>query len=149
MVIVQWLSVEMENGHWNVVPALFRTGGISYASPHDPVSMTHWEEGFGLLAGSGSTTLACLVALSVLNLVKTIRRFPWFVSFLVLSSVIFDQILYTFSGPKAEALSSAVEMGANPSFFKGLVVLIILLQGWLFIRFGIKYRGKQASNEIR
>lgn len=140
-VIVQFLSVRMEAGRWIVGLVPFRIGGeIVTAIPHDIFTLTDREIGFSNLMGCGITTLISLIALTVLNLRKNIRRFPWFAGFFILSSVIFDQILYTFTGPDPEPLVSAVLMGVNPLLFKGIVIGLVLLQGWLLVRFVVRYR---------
>jgi hypothetical protein len=148
-VIVQWLSVALDNGHWTVGLESFRFGGITFAAPHDLITLTKWENGFPLLWGSGITTLVSLIFLTALNLRRNIRRFPWFAGTFVLSSVVFDQIFNTFTGPNAEALSGAVQMGITPIFFKGLVIALILLQGWLLANFVIRYRRSRRVLETK
>jgi hypothetical protein len=60
--------------------------------------------------------------------------------------MIFDQVLYTFTGSDPEPLVSAVLMGVNPFLFKGIVIGLVLLQGWLLIRFVIRFRrARQAT----
>jgi len=144
-VIVQWFSVNLQDGRWSVELVPFRIGGkVVSAVPGDPFTMTDWEIGFGNFMGSGITALISLVILVILNLRKNLPRFPWFAVFFSLSSVIFDQIFETFVNPTV-ALDSAVLMGADPLLFKILVISLVLLQGWLLVRIGIRYwRGKQA-----
>jgi hypothetical protein len=146
-VIVQWLTVKLQDGKWSMGPVPFRIGGkVVSAIPHDLFTMTDWEIGFSNLSGVAITTLISLIALSVLNLRRNIRHFPWFIVFFILSSMIFDQFLYTFTGPDPEPLVSAVLMGVNPLLFKAIVVGLILLQGWLLVRFVLRYRrSKQAA----
>jgi hypothetical protein len=140
-VIVQWLSITMENGHWFVGLEPFRIGGITFATAHDHdlIPFTKWDNGFTLLWGSGITTLVSLIFLTVLNFRKNIRHFPWFASAFALSSVIFDQIIYTFVDPP-DALIGATLMGIDPILFKGLVICLVLLQSWLLVRFVLHYR---------
>jgi hypothetical protein len=144
-VIVHWFSVNLQDGRWSVELVPFRIGGkVVSAVPGDPFTMTDWELGFGNFMGSGITALVSLVTLVVLNLRKDLWRFPWFAVFFSLFSVIFDQIFETFVNPTV-ALDSAVLMGADPLLFKILVISLVLLQGWLLVRIGIRYwRGKQA-----
>jgi hypothetical protein len=137
---VQWLSIMMGDGRWTAGFGPFRLGGLTWATPHNPFPLTEWEEGFSNLMGSGITTLISLIALTVLNLRKNVRRFPWFASTFVLYTLIFDQILYTFTGPDPEPLVSAILMGINPIFFKGLVIGLVLLQLWLLVRSVLRYR---------
>jgi hypothetical protein len=139
-VVVQFLSVRMDAGHWSVGLVPFRIGGeVISAIPHDTFSLTDWEDGFARMWGSGITTLVSLVFLTVLNLRRNIRHFPWFAITFVLSSVIFDQILYTF-GKQPDAFIGAIQMGINPFLVKGIVISLVLLQGWLLVRFVVRYR---------
>lgn len=146
-VVVQSLTVGMENGHWTAELVPFRIGGeVVSAVPHDLFTIADWEIGFSNIMGCGMTTLLSLIALTVLNLRKNLRGFPWFAVAFVLYSVIFDQVLYTYVGPNPELLVSAVLMGVNPFLFKGLVIGLVLVQGWLFIRFAVRYRrGRRAA----
>ena len=147
-VVVQFLSVRMEAGRWTLGWVPFRIGGeVVTAIPHDIFTLTEWEDGFARLWGSGITTLLSLVFLTVLNLRRNIRRFPWFAGAFALSSMIFDQILYTFGDP-SDALIGAIEMGINPLFFKGLVIGLVLLQSWLSIRFMLRYRRAMKATTI-
>ena len=148
-VIVQWLSVSLQDGRWSVGLAPFRIGGeVVSAIPRDPITLTEWEIGFGNFMGSGITALISLVALAVLNLRKKLAHFPWFAGFFALYSMIFDQILYTFGNP-ADALDGAVQMGVNPLLFKVVVIGLIVLQGWLLVRIVIRYRrGRQARTVV-
>jgi hypothetical protein len=139
-VIVQWLDVNLQDGRWTVGLAPFRIGGkVVSAIPRDRITLMEWEIGFGNLMGSGITALISLIALSVLNLRKDLSRFPWFAGFFSLYSVIFDQLLYTFGNP-ADALDGAVQMGADPTLFKVIVIGLVLLQGWLLVRLIFRYR---------
>jgi len=140
-VIVQWLNVKMETGHWAVTLAPFRIGGeVVSAIPHDLFTFTDWEVGFSALMGSGITMLTSLIILVALNLCKNVRHFPWLAGFFILYSVVFDQILYTFTSSNPEPLVSAVLMGVNPVLFKGVVIGLVVLQSWLLIRFVLRYR---------
>ena len=145
-VIVQWINVTMEGDRWSLGVAPFRIGGeVVYAIPHDIFAITDWEVGLSNLMGSGITMLTSLIILVVLNLRKNVRHFPWFAGFFILYSVIFDQILYTFTGSDPEPLVSAVLMGADPLHFKIIVIFLVLLQGWLLLRLVIRFwRGRQA-----
>jgi hypothetical protein len=147
-VIVQWLNVTMSAGHWNVGFAPFRIGGeVVSAIPQEIFQFTDWEVGFSALMGSGITMLFSLIALTVLNLYKGVLHFPWFAIAFALYSVIFDQVLYTFTGPDPEPLIAAVLMGADPSLFKGIVIGLVGLQCWLFVRFVLHYRrSRQAKS---
>jgi hypothetical protein len=139
-VIVQWIKVIMEGDHWSVGVAPFRIGGeVVSAIPHDIFAFTDWEIGISLLMGSAITTLVSLVALTALNLLKNVQRFPWFTVFFSVSSVIFDQIFETFMNP-TDALNGAVLMGADPLLFKIIVIGLVMVQGWLWIRFALRYR---------
>ncbi len=144
-VIVQWFSVNLQDGRWSVGLVPFRIGGkVVSAVPGDLFTMTDWELGFGDFMGSGITALISLVTLAVLNLRKNLRRFPWFAVFFSLSSVIFDQILETFGNPTV-ALDGAVLMGADPLLFKIIVISLVLLQGWLMVHIGIRFwQGRQV-----
>jgi len=146
-VIVQWLTVNMQDGKWSMGLVPFRIGGkVISAIPLDLFTITDWERGLGDLSGSAMTTLISLISLTVLNLRKNIRHFPWFIVFFSVSSVIFDQVLYTFTGPDPEPLVSAVLMGVNPLLFKGIVIGLVLLQGWLVVRFLPRYhRARRVS----
>jgi len=148
-VIVQWFSVSLQDGRWSVELVPFRIGGkVLSAIYRDPITLTDWEIGFGNIMGSGITALVSLVALTALNLRKDLPRFPWFAGFFSLSSVIFDQILYTFGNP-ADALDGAVLMGADPLLFKIIVICLVLLQGGLLVRIAIRYRrGRQARTVV-
>jgi hypothetical protein len=148
-VIVQWFSVSLQDGRWSVGLVPFRIGGmVASAIPGDPITLTDWEIGFGNFMGSGITALISLVALTVLTLRKDLPRLPWFAGFFSLYSVIFDQILYTFGNP-ADALDGAVLMGADPLLFKIIVIGLVLLQGWLLVRIGIRYlQGRQARTVV-
>ena len=146
-VIVQWFSINLEGTRWSVELVPFRIGGkVVSAVPGNPFTMTEWEIGFGNIMGSGITALISLVTLVVLNLRKDLPRFPWFAGFFSLCSVIFDQIFETFTNP-ADALNGAVRMGADPLLFKITVIGLVLLQGWLLVRIGLRYRrGRQARS---
>ena len=148
-VIVQWFSVNLEDGRWSVELVPFRIGGkVLSAVPGDPFTMTDWELGFGQFMGSGITALVSLVTLVVLNLRKDLWRFPWFAVFFILFSVIFDQIFETFKDP-TDALDGAVLMGADPLLFKITVISLILLQGWLLLRLAFRYlRGRQVRPPV-
>jgi hypothetical protein len=149
-VIVQWLTVSLQDGRWSVGLAPFRIGGeVVSAIYREPFAITDWERGFVDLSGSGMTTLISLIALAVLHMRKNTRRFPWFMVFFILYSMIFDQVLYTFTGSDPEPLVSAVLMGVNPVLFKGLVIGLALLQGWLLVRFVLRYhRERQAAASL-
>lgn len=139
-VIVQWLSISRQDGRWSVGLAPFRIGGeVVSAMPRDPITLMDWEIGFGNFMGSGITALISLVVLTMLNLRKDLPRFPWLAGFFSLYSLVFDQILYTFGNP-ADALDSAVRMGADPLLFKVIVIGLVLLQGWLLVRIALRYR---------
>ena len=141
VVVVQSLIVRMEAGRWSLGLVPFRIGAeVDIAIPHDLFTLTDWEIGFSNLMGCGITTLISLITLTVLTIRKNVGRFPWFAVFFSLSSVIFDQILYTFTGPDPEPLVSAVLMGINPLLFKGIVIGLVLLQVWLLVRFVLRYR---------
>jgi len=146
-VIVQWINVIMEGDRWSVGVAPFRIGGeVVSAIPHDIFAFTDWEVGFSNLMGSGITMLTSLIILVALNLRKNVRHFPWFAGFFILYSVIFDQILYTFTGSDPEPLVSAVLMGVNPVLFKGIVIGLVMVQGWLLIRLVFRYhRARQMA----
>jgi hypothetical protein len=146
-VVVQFVNVKMEAGRWSVGLAPFRIGAeVITAYPSEMITLSDWEDGFSLLWGSGITTLLSLVFLLALNLRKNMQRFPWFLSAFALSSVIFDQFLYTFGNPP-DALIGAVQMGINSIFFKGLVIFLVIIQFWLLVRLVIRYRrGKQARS---
>lgn len=140
-VIVQWINVTMEGDRWSLGAAPFRVGGeVISAIPHDIFAFADWEVGFSNLMGSGITMITSLIILVALNLRKNVRHFPWFAGFFILYSVIFDQILYTFTGSDPEPLVSAVMMGVNPVLFKGIVIGLVMAQGWLWIRFALRYR---------
>jgi hypothetical protein len=146
-VIVQWLTLNLQDGRWSVGLAPFRIGGkVVSAIPRDLFTLSDWDRGFGDLSGSAMTFLLSLIALTVLNLRKNIRHFPWFIVFFSLSSVIFDQLLYTFTGPDPEPLVSAVRMGANPLLFKLIVIILVLLQGWLLVRFVLRYQQARRAS---
>ena len=139
-VVVQFVSVKMEAGRWTVGLAPFRIGAeVITAYPREMITLTDWENGFSILWGSGITTLLSLVFLIAVNLRKNIQRFPWFLSAFAMSSMIFDQFLYTFGSP-ADALDGAVLMGVNPVLFKGIVIGLVIVQGWLLIRLVFRYR---------
>jgi hypothetical protein len=139
-VIVQWINVIMEGDRWSVGVAPFRIGGeVVSAIPHNIFAFTDWEIGISLLMGSAITTLVSLVALTALNLLKNVRRFPWFTVFFSVSSVIFDQIFETFMNP-TDALTGAVLIGADPLLFKIIVIGLVMVQGWLLIRLVVRYR---------
>jgi len=148
-VIVQWINVIMEGDRWSVGVAPFRIGGeVVYAIPHDIFAFTDWEVGFSNLMGSGITMLTSLIILVTLNLHKNVRHFPWFAGFFILYSLIFDQILYTFTGSDPEPLVSAVLMGVNPVLFKGIVIGLVMIQGWLLLRFVFRYwRAQQMAQQ--
>ncbi len=138
---VQFLTFSLRDGKWSVGLVPFQIGGsVVSAVPHVLFPMTDWEIGFGNLSGVAITTLISLIALTVLNLRRNVRRFPWFMVFFILYSMIFDQVLYTFTGPDPEPLVSAVLMGVNPLLFKGIVIGLVLVQGWLLIRFVLRIR---------
>jgi hypothetical protein len=59
--------------------------------------------------------------------------------------MIFDQVLYTFTGPDPEPLVAAVLMGVDPSLFKGIVIGLVGLQSWLFVRFVLNYRRSRQA----
>jgi hypothetical protein len=140
VVIVQWLTVKMDAGHWTIGLAPFRIGGeVVTAMPHDFFRFTDWETGFSTLMGSVITMLISLIVLIVLNLRRCLRHFPWFTCTFVLASVIFDQILYTFAGQNAEALTGAVLLGVNPLLFKWIVIGLVFLQSWLLVRGVLRY----------
>ena len=140
-VIVQWINVTMEGDRWSLGAAPFRVGGeVISAIPHDIFEFSDWEVGFSNLMGSGITMITSLIILVALNLRKNVCHFPWFAGFFILYSVIFDQILYTFTGSDPEPLVSAVMMGVNPVLFKGIVIGLVMAQGWLWIRFALRYR---------
>ena len=126
--------------------APFRIGAeVITAYPREMITLTDWENGFSILWGSGITTLLSLVFLIAVNLRKNIQCFPWFLSAFAMSSMIFDQFLYTFGSP-ADALDGAVLMGINPFLFKGIVIGLVLLQSWLLIRFALHYhRARQMT----
>jgi len=149
-VIVQWINVIMEGNRWSVGVAPFRIGGeVVSAIPHDIFAFTDWEVGFSNLMGSGITMLTSLIILVALNLRKNVRHFPWFAGFFILYSVIFDQILYTFTGSDPEPLVSAVLMGVNPVLFKGIVIGLVMVQGWLLIRLVFRYhRARQIAQRM-
>lgn len=139
-VIVQWINVIMEGDRWFVGIVPFRIGGeVVSAIPHNIFAFTDGEMGISLLMGSAITTLVSLVALTALNLLKNVRRFPWFTVFFSVSSVIFDQIFETFMSP-TDALTGAVLMGADPLLFKIIVIGLVMVQGWLLIRLVVRYR---------
>jgi len=144
-VVVQSVSVKMDSGRWSVGLAPFRIGAeVITAYPREMITLTDWENGFSLLWGSGITTLLSLVFLITVNLRKNIQHFPWFLSAIALSSMIFDQYLYTFGNP-ADALDGAIMMGVNPVLFKSIVIGLVMVQGWLLIRLVFRYRrGRQA-----
>ena len=148
-VIVQFFSVSLQDGRWSAGLVPFRIGGmVVSAIPADLVTLTDWEIGFGNFMGSGIPTLVSLVTLVVLNLRKDLPHFPWFAGFFSLYSVIFDQILYTFGSP-ADALDGAVLMGADPLLFKIIVIGLVVLQGLMLVRIGIRYRrGRQARTVV-
>jgi hypothetical protein len=148
-VIVQWFSVNLQDGRWSVELVPFRIGGkVISAVPGDPFTLTDWELGFGNFMGSGITALVSLVTLLVLSLRKDLWRFPWFAVFFILFSVIFDQIYETFKDP-TDALDGAVLMGADPLLFKITVISLILLQGWLLLRLAFRYRrGRQVRPPV-
>jgi hypothetical protein len=148
-VIVQWFSVNLQDGRWSVELVPFRIGGkVISAVPGDPFTPTDWELGFGNFMGSGITALVSLVTLVVLSLRKDLWRFPWFAVFFILFSMIFDQIFETFKNP-TDALDGAVLMGADPLLFKIPVISLVLLQGWLLIRLAFRYRrGRPARPPV-
>jgi hypothetical protein len=145
-VIVQWFSVNLQDGRWSVGLVPFRIGGkVLFAFPADPITLTDWELGFGNFMGCGITALISLVILVVLNLRKNLPRFPWFAVFFSLSSVIFDQIFETFVNPTV-ALDSAVLMGADPLLFKIIIIGLVMVQGWLLLRLVFRYwRARQMA----
>ena len=146
--IVQWLSVSLQDGMWTVGLAPFRIGGeVVSAIPSDPITLTEWEIGFGNFMGSGITALISVIALAVLNLRKDLPRFPWFAGFFSLYSLIFDQILYTFGNP-AGALDGAVQMGADATLFKTIVIGLVLLQGCLLVRLLFRYRRGRPARTV-
>jgi len=139
-VIVQWLSVSLQDGRWSVGLVPFRIGGkVLFAIPANPITLTDGDLGFGNFMGTGITALISLVTLAVLNLRKDLPRFPWFAVFFSLYAVIFDQILETFGKP-TDFLDGAVLMGINSLLFKIIVIGLVLLQGWLLVRIGFRYR---------
>ena len=144
-VVVQSVSVKMESCRWSVGLAPFRIGAeVITAYPREMITLTDWENGFSILWGSGITTLLSLVFLIAVNLRKNIQRFPWFLSAFAMSSMIFDQYLYTFGNP-ADALDGAVLMGVNPVLFKGIVIGLVMVQVWLLLRLVFRYWwGRQA-----
>jgi hypothetical protein len=142
---VQWLAITMQDGHWKAALGSFQFGGSTWASSHDPYSLTKWETGFSNLMGSGMTTLVALVALIVLNLRKNKCCFPWFTASFVLWIVIFDQIFYTFAGSDPEPLVSAILMGVNPFLFKGIVIGLIVLEVCLLVDYVIRYRRSRQA----
>jgi hypothetical protein len=145
-VVIQWLNIIMGAGRWTVGFAPFRIGGeVVSAIPHDLFQFTDWEIGFSALMGSGMTMLFSLIVLTVLNLYKNVQHFPWFAIAFTLFSVIFDQVLYTFIGPNPEPLVAAVLMGMDPYLFKGIVIGLVGLQGWLFVRFVLHYRRSRQA----
>lgn len=139
-VIVQWINVIMEGDRWSVGVAPFRIGGIVVSAiPHDIFTFTDWEVGFSALMGSGITMLTSLIILIALNLRKHLPHFPWFAGFFSLYSMILDHILETFGNP-SDFLDGAVMMGVNPDLFKGIVIGLVMVQGWLLIRLVFRYR---------
>ena len=144
-VVVQFVSVKMETGRWTVGLAPFRIGAeVITAYPREMITLTDRENGFSILWGSGISTLLSLVFLIAVNLRKNIQRFPWFLSAFAMSSMIFDQYLYTF-GNTADALDGAVLMGVNPVLFKGIVIGLVMVQVWLLLRLVFRYWwGRQA-----
>ncbi len=142
-VIVQWINVIMEGDRWSVGVAPFRIGGeVITAYPREMITLTDWENGFSLLWGSGITTLFSLVFLTGYNLHRNLRSFPWFAVCFSISSMVFDQIFETFMNP-TDALNGAVLMGTDPLLFKIIVIGLVLLQGWLLVRIGIRFwRGR-------
>lgn len=145
-VIIQWLNITMSVCRWTVGFAPFRIGGeVVSAIPHDLFQFTDWEVGFSALMGSGTTMLLSLTVLTVLNFYKDVQHFPWFAIAYALYSVIFDQVLYTFTGPDPEPLVAAVLMGVTPFFFKGIVIGLVVLQSWLFVRFVLHYRRSRQA----
>jgi hypothetical protein len=144
-VVVQFVSVKMEAGRWTVGLAPFRIGAeVITAYPREMITLTDWENGFSILWGSVITTLLSLVFLAAYNLRRNLRSFPWFAAAFALSSILDDQFNLTF-GASPDALIGAVQMGSNSSLFKGLVICLILLQGWLLFRLAFHYwRGRQA-----
>jgi hypothetical protein len=138
-VVVQFVSVKMEAGRWTVGLAPFRIGAeVITAYPKEMITLTDWENGFSILWGSGITTLLSLVFLTAYNLRRNLRSFPWFAAAFALSSILDDQFNLTF-GASPDALIGAVQMGINSSLFKGLVICLILLQGWLLLRLVFRY----------
>jgi hypothetical protein len=145
-----WLTVEMDVGHWTARwgswGSFFPPATTEFVHTRDPLYLTDREIGFSNLAGCGMTALISLIALTVLNLRKNVRRISWSTVTIVLWAVIFDQLLYTFISPDPEPLVSAVQMGINPTFFKGLVIGLALLQVWLLIRYVLHYcRSRRAA----
>ena len=145
-----WETVEMDDGHWTARfgswGSFFPPAKTEFVHTHDPISLTDWEIGFSNLAGSGMTALISLIALAILNLRQNVRRISWFVVVIALWAVIFDQLLYTFISPDPEPLVSALQMGINPTLFKGLVIGVVLLQVWLFVRYVLHYcRSRRAA----
>jgi hypothetical protein len=65
--------------------------------------------------------------------------------FFSLSSMIFDQVLYTFTSPDPEPLVSAMLMGADPLLFKGIVIGLVLLQVGLLVRLVLRHRHARKS----
>jgi len=143
---VQWLAIALKDGHWTIALAPFQFGGVTWASSHDLYPFTDWETGFSNLMGCGITALASLTVLAVLNLRKNIRHSPWFAGAFVLFVMIFDQILYTFTGPYPEPLASAVLMGINPLLFKVLVIGLVLVEAWLLIRTILRTRRSRRAS---
>jgi hypothetical protein len=142
---VQWLTINLQDGHWKAALGSFQFGGRTWASSHDLYSLTKWETGFSNLMGSGMTTLVALVSLIVLNLRENKCCFPWFTASFVLWIVIFDQILYTFAGSDPEPLASAILMGINPVLFKGIVIGLIVLEVCLLVDYVIRYRRSRQA----
>ena len=144
-VVVQFVSVKMEAGRWTVGLAPFRIGAeVITAYPREMITLTDWEDGFSRLWGSGITTLLSLVFLTGYNLRRNLRSFPWFAVAFALSSMLDDQFNYTF-GASPDALIGAVQMGINSSVFKGIVIGLVMVQGWLLLRLVFRYRrGRQA-----
>lgn len=139
-VVIQFVSVKMEAGRWTVGLAPFRIGGeVITAYPREMTTLTDWEDGLSRLWGSGITTLLSLVFLAGYNMRGNLRSFPWFAAAFALSSMLDDQFNYTF-GASPDALIGAVQMGINSSLFKGLVICLILLQGWLLLRLVFCYK---------
>lgn len=148
-VVVQFVSVKMEAGRWTVGLAPFRIGAeVITAYPREMIPLTDWENGFTILWGSVITTLLSLVFLTAYNLRRNLRSFPWFAAAFALSSILDDQFNLTF-GASPDALIGAVQMGSNSSLFKGVVISLILLQGWLLLRLAFRYRrGSQARPPV-